>query len=69
LPGTVSGRSFSRATNQTTENGDFQEKEDGSDGTRTRDLRRDSPALNRRNALQIAISIHVWSPPGHRFCF
>jgi hypothetical protein len=45
LPGTVSGRSFSRATNQTTENGDFQEKEDGSDGTRTRDLRRDRPAL------------------------
>jgi hypothetical protein len=41
----------------------------GSDGTRTRDLRRDSPGLKPRNPLQIVISIHVWSPPGHRFHF
>jgi hypothetical protein len=41
----------------------------GSDGTRTRDLRRDSPAVNERKALEIAISTHDWSPLGHRFGF
>jgi hypothetical protein len=61
LPGTVARASDDTGISVRTGRiasiyGEFQ---NGSDGTQTRDLRRDSAGRKRRNALEMAISIHV----------